>query len=351
MRRLTEGIRMRLPRLEVQSIVSAVDRSGPWRTLRSRKLILALKVFCVAMVLIAAARGVNGLELRRLLASARPWNLFLSVLALVAALIINAHRWVIVTRDLGQPIGFAKAISAYFKSTFFSQVLPTSIGGDAARVGYAIADGVVPARATIGVLIDRALGLCAVAVCLLPAGTAIFPAFAGSPSLHLLSIASVALLTGAALAALLGSRMRADRVPAWASAPADLLRSFGGVLVSKSAPTLVLDLVASSGLTLLSFMLCAAAVSVSLTPAEALIVMQGMTIASIIPASIGGWGMREGAAVLLFASLGVEASQALAISVLFGLSIMALGAIGGALLLVPRSWPLSPPGDQSEPAC
>jgi len=61
-----------------------------------------------------------------------------------------------------------------------------------------------------------------------------------------------------------------------------------------------------------------------------------------LPISLGGWGTREAAAVLAFASLGVAAPQAVALSVLYGLSAL-LQALAGGLLMLRSPLPAGPP--------
>ena len=53
-----------------------------------------------------------------------------------------------------------------------------------------------------------------------------------------------------------------------------------------------------------------------------------MLIATI-PASIAGWGVRESAMVLAFSYAGLEESDGLIVSILFGAASLAVGTIGG----------------------
>jgi glycosyltransferase 2 family protein len=43
-----------------------------------------------------------------------------------------------------------------------------------------------------------------------------------------------------------------------------------------------------------------------------------VTVVTLLPLSVGGWGLREGAVVALFGFVGVPSHSALAFSVLFG---------------------------------
>jgi uncharacterized protein (TIRG00374 family) len=69
----------------------------------------------------------------------------------------------------------------------------------------------------------------------------------------------------------------------------------------------------------LSFILCMALVPISL-------------LIAMVPITIGGWGLREGAFVALFSRSGVATEEALAISIAYGLLHIA-SALPGAVAL------------------
>jgi hypothetical protein len=57
---------------------------------------------------------------------------------------------------------------------------------------------------------------------------------------------------------------------------------------------------------------------------------------TMLPISLAGWGLREGAAVVAFGALGLPPGQALAASIAFGLIVAAVSMLGGVLWLVDR---------------
>jgi uncharacterized membrane protein YbhN (UPF0104 family) len=69
-------------------------------------------------------------------------------------------------------------------------------------------------------------------------------------------------------------------------------------------------------------------VDVSLT--DCMLLFPPALLAQTVPISVAGWGVREGAAVALFALAGVSAESALAISMLYGL-VMLLISMPGAV--------------------
>lgn len=54
---------------------------------------------------------------------------------------------------------------------------------------------------------------------------------------------------------------------------------------------------------------------------------------AMLPISIAGWGVREGVAIVAFATLGVPAQIAFGSSVTFALVLLALGLLGGVFWL------------------
>jgi uncharacterized membrane protein YbhN (UPF0104 family) len=54
-------------------------------------------------------------------------------------------------------------------------------------------------------------------------------------------------------------------------------------------------------------------------------------LAAAIPISLGGWGVREAALVLGAAAFAIPQSEALAVSVAYGLMLLATGALGTLL--------------------
>jgi hypothetical protein len=57
---------------------------------------------------------------------------------------------------------------------------------------------------------------------------------------------------------------------------------------------------------------------------------------TMLPISLAGWGVREGAAVVAFGALGLPADQALGSSIAFGLTVAAVSVLGGILWLIDR---------------
>jgi hypothetical protein len=78
-------------------------------------------------------------------------------------------------------------------------------------------------------------------------------------------------------------------------------------------------------------LLIALAVAVQLDPMEAITLVPPVILFSMLPISIAGWGLREGAMVAAFAMIDRPAGDAVLLSVTFGLLYFGAGLIGGVI--------------------
>jgi hypothetical protein len=69
---------------------------------------------------------------------------------------------------------------------------------------------------------------------------------------------------------------------------------------------------------------------------QCLMLLPPVFFMSMLPISISGWGIREGATILALGLIDIPAPQALAVSVIFGLGLILVSLPGGAIWLVSR---------------
>jgi uncharacterized membrane protein YbhN (UPF0104 family) len=289
------------------------------------KAIIGVVLFA-ALYRIAGARGMFAT-----LATARGTEFWSACALMVIALAFNGWRWWVVMRSIAQPISLRAAMVATLESVFFQQVVPAGIGGDVSRGVRAYDAGVSPQWAFVGVVIDRGLGLLFVCVTIVAAATA-QSSLTGTRAFSALFLTSAGILAGAACAVLVG----ACRMPRWLPNRADpavaLFRAFSQCIRSPRFLSRVsLLLVCSNVAYIASFFFCARALGVHLAALDAVVVIQGMVLVSVLPISVGGWGLRESAAVILLAPLGIDAAHSMAVSVLYGLVLTLLGGLGAII--------------------
>jgi glycosyltransferase 2 family protein len=295
-------------------------------------LLLVLKV-AIGTALFATlyrAAGARGMFVT--LSTARAGEFWTACGLMVVALAFNGWRWWVVMQSIARRISLRTALTATFESVFFQQVVPAGIGGDISRGARAYDSGISPQWALIGVVIDRAIGMVFVALTIVAAAVLSQSSLIGARAFSALLLTSAGILAGATCATLLGAR----RTPPWPLARTNsvvaLLRAFSQCMRSPQFLSgVAFQLVCSNVACIASFFFCAQALGVHIGVWDAAIVIQGMVLVSVLPLSVGGWGLREGAAVVLFAPLGVDAAHAMAVSVLFGLVLTLLGGFGAII--------------------
>jgi uncharacterized membrane protein YbhN (UPF0104 family) len=262
--------------------------------------------------------------------SAVTWPAIVAAVTLTAlATACSAWRWRVVARALGIGISLPGAIGAYYRSQFLNSVL---IGGVIGDVHRAVTHG---RRSG-----DVGLGLRAVAWERLW-GQVIQGLVTGVVLLTLPSPLRPALpyvltgLAGVALCAVLicrgAQRGSHSRLARTVRAVSDDLRY--GLLAREVWPRLTLaSLLVVTGHT--ATFVIAARVAGSTAPlGELIALLMVIQTAMVIPLSIGGWGLREGAAAWAFSAAGFGAASGVTVTTLY--AVLMLAAVGpGAGMLV-----------------
>jgi uncharacterized membrane protein YbhN (UPF0104 family) len=295
-----------------------------------RLLSFLLKAGISALLLYVSLRRVDlGSVAQRLGALDLRWIAFV-VVTLCVQVALNAVRWREIVAVCGASLAIPTALRFAFIGQFFSQVLPSTVGGDAARIWLLARGGAGWPTSIYSVLIDRVVGVAVlaalVAVCLPWTLQLVHDPLAQA---GLVVIGIGALFAAAVFLALgipnlwLMDRWWITRHLATASRLAwKLCRSAAGLRVAPIAFLVhFLTVLAAWGL--------ARAVHASIDPVQTLFVVLPVVLLSTIPVSIAGWGVRESAMVLAFAYVGLPESDGLIVSLLYGAANLGIGAVGG----------------------
>lgn len=314
---------------------------------------LLLKVsVSVSLITALLARADLG-DLGRHLASAGVLPLTIGALCIFALSVTTAARWKTVLVEFRHPLAFVDTWRYTAIGMFFNQLLPSGIGGDGLRIWYARRAG-LPLGAAIGtVLVDRILALLGLLVLvivglpyLLSLRIAGVLAMVISISVALLALGIAVFLSidylMAGMSALLQGRLRAALLQrSWVTRVKDeLARTAKDTRrLLKALPygpaTILLSLINQLVLGLVVLYL-ARSMSLSLSPAAAMFLFPPVLLLSMIPISLAGWGVREGAMVIVFSLAGLQTEASLSLSVLFGACMFVSGLPGGVLWLLMR---------------
>lgn len=302
---------------------------------------MLLRVAITAALLAVGLRSVEWSKILALFATV-DWRWWLGGFAAgMIAQLIAAIRWAALARPIGFPFSTGLFVWRFFEGVFFNLCLPGSIGGDLVKA-YRLADS-THGRLLAGctVLADRLTGLSALGVL---AGAA---AIAKEWSLGLETTLAVgaALLVAVLIAIWLGVGSL-DRLIELFPQQHAARQFIAQLLPYQVRPSLMTKAVAWSLLVqaggAVAVALIARGIGVSLPISIWFAVVPLIALAMVLPISISGVGVREGGLAFLLAPSGVPAEQAVAIGLLWFLSSIVTGLLGGLLFLIDRN-PVQPP--------
>jgi hypothetical protein len=266
--------------------------------------------------------------------------LAVAFLAFNGSMVFASKRWAMITNasdSLRHQVAWRASIVATYVSAWLSNFLPSAFGGDIARVVTARRAGASLPLALSGAILDRYLGLVTLAFLFLLFEAAF--AVSGESRPWLPAAALMAAGFGFPLAVIwVGAHFRLRRrwlrsgMARFAARATGLLRSLGAkpglsvrVLVT-SVATILLGVAAYWG--------AIRCVGPGVGFAAALAVAALGTLASALPISFSGWGVREGTVAFVLSEGGaLSMSDSSVAALLNGAVIAATGLIGLAISL------------------
>ncbi len=264
---------------------------------------------------------------RRLLQAKLGWVL-VGFLLVNGSLVVRAYRWLLLLRGIGETIRFQRLVSLYFAANFFNSVLPSSFSGDVLRAVEAAQD--VPAKTAAGtVLVDRATGLLAlfmIGLAALPFRPDNFPQtlFWQTTAVCLIGLIVGFVLLEGRLMRKVGRFMPEILQPAWQKVDGVILavQACGWTAVWQAMGVSILFNLMQIGW----FAAAGLALGYQVPFSHYFLVIPFLSLAILLP-SIGGLGIREGLAPLLFASARLSSEQAVALTLL----VFAIERLSGLL--------------------
>ncbi len=263
----------------------------------------------------------------------------------VLTTVCSAWRWRVVARALGTDIGLPAATAAYYRSLFLNFVLIGGVLGDvhrAVRQGRSSGDVVRGLRA---VAWERLCGqiiqalMTALVLLILPSPV--------RPALPYV-LGGVAVVAGCAVLVVRGSaRGGRSRLARTVRVVADDLHRH--LLARDVWPRVTLaSVLVVSGHT--ATFVIAARVAGSTAPlGELIALLLVIQTAVVIPLSIGGWGLREGAAAWAFSAAGLGAATGITVTTLYAVIMLAAVTPGAGLLLADAVHRRRDPASAAEP--
>jgi len=257
---------------------------------------------------------------------------------------LSAWRWCFTASRLGMHLPLGVAVREYYLGTFLNQILPGGVMGDVTRAWRHTRSGhgsPGPGPAFRAVILERASGqLVMVAVALYSLGMVRqvreavggarwsgfadppLPASMGGPGLLLGGVLAASLVTAGTLRRrrrVKNGPIPGERVSARRAIWTDTRKA---LLSPRALPLQLGSSLLVVGSYLAVYLLGARALGIE-TPLPLLLpLVAPVLMAMLLPLTLAGWGVREGAAALVWTAAGLPASEGVAISVAYGLLVL-----------------------------
>jgi uncharacterized membrane protein YbhN (UPF0104 family) len=296
---------------------------------------LVVKIVFTILVLYVLARHINFVEVYRIGRAGDPYLFSAALLLVLVQSYVAMLRWHLVLHTLGTPQPLGLSLRIFWGAMFFGSFLPAGLASDGVRIWITRQGGVELSHSINSVLLDRIAGLVgiiAVAVGALPFATSLYPSQSLLYGIPILAVVTIASLVGLS---------RFNRLsPHW--------RIFGPFIKIAEHLRVVVRARRALATVLMAALFCAVSQSlivyligrglnIQISLIDYLALVPLIVLLTTLPVSLGGWGIREGAMVALFGVAGLPAADALALSVLYGLSGVICSLPGGIVWLMWRS--------------
>jgi uncharacterized membrane protein YbhN (UPF0104 family) len=298
-----------------------------------------VRVAITTILLAVVGSRINWQRMGERLRHGHPLDFVIAVGLMLFALVIGAYRWSRLLSKSDIRLGASPLARVYAVSTFSNTFLPTAVGGDVTRALLVVRRGPMLTRVSITIILDRVGGLIGLVV-LAWIALAFRPTTVSDGAQIFLTWVTAAVIMGSLLILIIvfkGSGVVRSLTPGRlipiAQQSRSLLHSYA------RDPLMFIVLVSLSliyqGLVSMQLVMLARAIDVHLPFTTAAVVLALVTVVTLIPVSIGGFGIREGTYVLLLGGAAIAATEATLISVL-SVATLFLVSLPGAYILARR---------------
>ncbi|MBN8981864.1 MAG: lysylphosphatidylglycerol synthase transmembrane domain-containing protein [Pseudomonadota bacterium] len=296
-------------------------------------LLLAARILVSAALLYFAFRGINFAAIQTRLSAIDPFWIFLAVLATIFQIFLGALRWREISAACSAPLGTGQAFRYNMIGAFFNQTLPSTIGGDAMRLWLVKQTGAGWRAATYSVLVDRAIGLIALAIIVivsLPWSYDLVANHRGRIALLLVDIGALGAGVGFLIVGYISWKWLTTFWPTKHVHACSVIAN-RVIFNRRSGPKIA---VLSISIHVMAVVIAWCAVRSISAPAafeQLFMLVPPIMLITMLPISIAGWGVREATMMVAFGYAGLAQTDGTIVSLLFGATSFVVGAIGGLI--------------------
>ena len=283
------------------------------------------------------AISFDWMQIGKLILEAHPGWMVVAIVWIIISMVISVSKWQLLLYVQKINISWIELWHAYWAGLFFNNFLPSSIGGDALRIIWVGKSRDDSSGAAASVIVERILATAGIAIVGLSgefiAGrldVRVTVLLTGLLVVSLLLLAII--LQGSLPSALSGRKGRIIKFLQGIVMHGDRLRANRKVLLG----VLILSVAFQVMVVGVNYSAFKALGISSLDWWDVLYVIPITSVAAMLPVGINGYGVREGAYVVLLASYQVSQELAFTSSLLFAFLVSLCSLYGGWTFMVHR---------------
>ena len=304
----------------------------------NKKIVVFLKIVVSLGLVVFLFDQVDFEKIVNILQNVNITIVIYSLILLIIQVFVATTRWFFVLKCQNIEISYGRVLQILWSGLFFNQAMPSSVGGDVIRGYYLKKQGITLGRATVGVLMDRLFGMLGLILLVLFSIPFVFElvndSIARTGVLFITLGASFTLMFMFFTDKLPGNFSHLRIIKGFYAlskgARHCISNRFSGIII------LILSLLLHI-ISVVAVMIISIGIGINIEWLGFLLIIPLVTLIMVVPVSIAGWGVREGAMVVGFSYLSVESEAALALSILYGLTILVVALPGGIIWAFKRS--------------
>jgi hypothetical protein len=331
------GLRGQLPPKSDDPLAAAIQPADK----RRRRWLLFMKIAVTAALLTWVLAQVGWPEFWRTLALTNVWLLLLVVMLRFGSMSLSALKWQQLLAVHGVRYAFNQLQGWYFISFFLSQFLPSLIGGDAYRIYKTYRNEKARVISVLAVLADRVTGLIVLLLVGYAAAIYVYVDTGEELAQALVWMGSIffALLPVAVWVLFSRHRERFTASRFCVKPLRSLIEHADDYRLVAAHGRMALVWAASfafHGIRVFTTWLILYAVGVFSDPAQVAVAVVAVTVAGMLPISIGGLGLMEGSFVYVMARYGVSPEAGLITMLLSRATLLPMFAAAGVYFMLER---------------
>jgi hypothetical protein len=301
-----------------------------------KSIISTIVKICISgAILYFLFRNINSERFFETVLSINPLFPIVTGLIFVGTQLLSTLRWkTILAKDMQIP--YRKLLSIYFIGMFFNNFLPTMVGGDVIKGYYLYKRSRRGDISVTSIFMDRYSGFTALIFLTTIATVIGYPAIKGTPLPGFLVLLIAAFCTASLI-------IWVGPLHNWAMAIMNKIHFYGinkkidslykALMGYKSHPDILIKVFCYSIVVQASMIICYWLLGIGLGMELSLIYfflfIPLATVISMLPVSLAGLGIREGAFVYLFTRAGATPEEALTLSLMWFAIMVVVSTAGG----------------------